>query len=1069
MTYIMNVKNILLGFLLIISQVAESKIHLKSSEGGYRPLKISNNQLSILNIQKVELTIYDKPSYEAGGSADDFLRVNFNAGGNNGIDSGDAPKFFNPDENFARNVNGEYISIERRDLPQIDEILPLFSTGYANTEYVFVAKLTNLPFYNVFLYDNYTNMPYLLDKNFETIINFAVDPNIAGSVATNRFEFRFNSIDCDPTLSTNVDSDSDNITDFCDLDDDNDGILDLNEIPSEPSADRDGDGIPVSLDDNDDDDTIGNVDNAVESGFDTDGDGLFDHLSLDSDNDGCSDANEYHENANADGNADGSDDSRFGDSGTLSINDFGLVIGANYDGNGLSDSKNDAVSIGCRFLQTLDGNWNDPTRWREGIAPTFENDVALATDVQSIVTQNQTVKSLTLTQGTAELTSIDIADGFIVSVKENLENNGEFFGDGEVLLDGTENQDLSGTGDYENLRVNNPNGVDVLNTVLTDPTEINGVLYLDDGNFTTNDNVLFPCFFAELGLVGSGDFANGRAGQIGPIGADVTIIGNVRVEQCFPGRRAYRFVSASTNTTTSIQDNWQENATAYNNIPVLSTTQENGIPYGFGTHITGLGDVSGSGHSPTDPSTSDQKGGLDWQPSGNPSMFEFNEGSQTFNPVLVTQSVADDASGTETATLTAGKAYSMIIRGSREVILTTNASPTSNTKLRSTGTVLKGHTYNSNVDENDFMFIGNPFHSTVDMRKVVYGSDGLLGGSGSAADNPGLNRYIYAYDPTLGGNANDYNDTSVLEGDRGAFVTIDLQEEFNSVTTADGQPTNSEMSHFLQVYQGFFIQAIQNNPTMVFEETDKAVDQEQIDVFSKSSLNKVSITLYDQDSYSNNSTSDDFTSIIFNQNYNNGIDYDDALKFTNQDENLGRLENNSYLTYESRAMPQIDEVLELYTSNYRTTDYIFIVEVNGLLNNSVYLYDNYTNTETLLNNDASTAISFSVDAASPESLATDRFEIRFETSTLGSTEFDLRDISVYPNPSDDILNIDLGNNTGRFESLELYDINGRLVSTRNISNQVFDVQMNVSNLSSGVYVLKVNSDTDQFSSKVIIK
>jgi hypothetical protein len=276
------------------------------------------------------------------------------------------------------------------------------------------------------------------------------------------------------------------------------------------------------------------------------------------------------------------------------------------------------------------------------------------------------------------------------------------------------------------------------------------------------------------------------------------------------------------------------------------------------------------------------------------------------------------------------------------------------------------------------------------------------------------------------------------------------------------------MNQYLQPNQGVFMQALQTNPTIVFSEADKAVNQDQLEVFS-TPTDKIELKLYDQDSYTNNSTIDDISVILFGQNENNDLDFDDALKFTNPDENLARKEGNYLIGYETRAMPQIEEVLELYTNNYRTTDYVFIAKVDGLLNNFVYLYDNYTHTETLLTNDASTAISFSVDASNPESMATDRFEVRFETSTLGTTEFDFQGISVYPNPSDDILNIDLGDNTGRFESLELYDINGRLVSTKNINNQVLDIQMNVSSLSSGVYVLKVSSGAKQFSTKVIIE
>jgi len=168
-------------------------------------------------------------------------------------------------------------------------------------------------------------------------------------------------------------------------------------------------------------------------------------------------------------------------------------------------------------------------------------------------------------------------------------------------------------------------------------------------------------------------------------------------------------------------------------------------------------------------------------------------------------------------------------------------------------------------------------------------------------------------------------------------------------------------------------------------------------------------------------------------------------------------------------MPQADEVLQLHTQQYRITDYVFVVEVNGQNNNSVYLYDNYTDTETLLNKYASPAINFSVDASKPGSIATNRFEILLQSITLGTNDFDLQGISVYPNPSRDVLNIGFGENIGRFETLELFDVSGRLVAKQAIGNELQETQVDVNTFSSGVYPLKVSSGNEEFTTKVIIE
>jgi len=106
----------------------------------------------------------------------------------------------------------------------------------------------------------------------------------------------------DSLIDACLDTDMDNVPDIVDLDDDNDGVLDADETPSDPLADVDMDGVPAYLDDDDTDNMIGNVNNMVESSFDTDGDNIPNHFDRDSDNDGIYDAVEAgHDEAHTNG------------------------------------------------------------------------------------------------------------------------------------------------------------------------------------------------------------------------------------------------------------------------------------------------------------------------------------------------------------------------------------------------------------------------------------------------------------------------------------------------------------------------------------------------------------------------------------------------------------------------------------------------------------------------------------------------------------------------------------------------------------------------------------------------
>lgn len=87
-----------------------------------------------------------------------------------------------------------------------------------------------------------------------------------------------------------------------------------------------------------------------------------------------------------------------------------------------------------------------------------------------------------------------------------------------------------------------------------------------------------------------------------------------------------------------------------------------------------------------------------------------------------------------------------------------------------------------------------------------------------------------------------------------------------------------------------------------------------------------------------------------------------------------------------------------------------------------------------------------------------------DTRPLSTTEISLSSVSVYPNPVNDKLNIDLS--TDSQATISLYDMTGNLVSTVNGQS---NLSMDTSFLSSGIYLLEVKTDNDSFTQKVIIQ
>ncbi|NEV95090.1 hypothetical protein G3567_13190, partial [Psychroflexus sp. YR1-1] len=85
----------------------------------------------------------------------------------------------------------------------------------------------------------------------------------------------------------------------------------------------------------------------LSSEYDTDGDGIPNQLDLDSDGDGCSDANEYYFNINADGNLNGGDDLEYGSQSTLTVDADGRVVQAAYDGTNYANAIDNTITEAC--------------------------------------------------------------------------------------------------------------------------------------------------------------------------------------------------------------------------------------------------------------------------------------------------------------------------------------------------------------------------------------------------------------------------------------------------------------------------------------------------------------------------------------------------------------------------------------------------------------------------------------------------------------------------------------------------------------------------------------------------
>ena len=87
-----------------------------------------------------------------------------------------------------------------------------------------------------------------------------------------------------------------------------------------------------------------------------------------------------------------------------------------------------------------------------------------------------------------------------------------------------------------------------------------------------------------------------------------------------------------------------------------------------------------------------------------------------------------------------------------------------------------------------------------------------------------------------------------------------------------------------------------------------------------------------------------------------------------------------------------------------------------------------------------------------------------------NTNKDKGNMSLYPNPATNFVSIEISNlRLGKNNSLQLFSLNGKKVFEKNINNDAELKNIQISDLNSGIYVLKLTSDNQYFSKKLIVR
>jgi hypothetical protein len=493
------------------------------------------------------------------------------------------------------------------------------------------------------------------------------------------------------------------------------------------------------------------------------------------------------------------------------------------------------------------------------------------------------------------------------------------------------------------------------------------------------------------------------------------INGNVIVERCFRAKRAFRFITSSVTTSSSIRDNWQEGVNNSSiNVANYHIINQNPNP-GYGTHISGsFGSTAG----------------FDVTATNNPSLFIFNNSINQWTPV----------NNTINNSLIAGFPYRIALRGDRSINLNFNNTPPTPTILRSTGSIfigdyiLNGASLNQNP--GGYSLIGNPYQCPINVEQIL--DDSYL------IDQ----QYYYSWDPNTSNN-------------QGSYVLWDRELQENNVT-------GSTINNFVQPGQAFFIRKnnVIDSAIVTIKESHKNVNEQNNQVFklTKSNIGKVNVQLVG--AFDNISL--DGVIYKFKPSGDNIVNEKDALKFSNFDEDIAIRRNGINLSIEDASIPLDQDEIPLFLTKYRNFNYVLKIHyTNPFSSINAFLFDSFLQNYIPLSLNTWTNYSFNVNVNNDSSNSS-RFKIIFSSSTLNHSQEGVKKLTVFPNPSNGKFNIQLSSPESDTCNVFIYNSSGKLIVSKEylISNGLININ---EYLTKGLYLIKVTNHQSTYSGKITVE
>ncbi|UAY51313.1 T9SS type A sorting domain-containing protein [Ferruginibacter albus] len=404
---------------------------------------------------------------------------------------------------------------------------------------------------------------------------------------------------------------------------------------------------------------------------------------------------------------------------------------------------------------------------------------------------------------------------------------------------------------------------------------------------------------------------------------------NVTVERYIPAnaQRSWRLLSIPTQTTQTVHDALQEGEATG------STT-----PAGYGTIITSnLSDWADRGFDYQTPSAS---------------MLTYDQVTNKWNDV-------DATNGPLIGTVAATSGYFLYIRGDRRQTPNAgNSGPTSATTLRTTGPLYVGEQNPISTPAGKFGLIGNVYASAIDFTQLSKGE--------------GIDHKFYVWDPKL------INTPPYM----GAYQVFSESNNYEPIIPGGSY---SSANTIIQSGQAFFIHATSDDDNLItLTESAKTDGSAMVFRPTGNTVVRLKTNLYTVSGTTQNLA--DANAVVFNSDYSDAIDGNDAQKLSNTLQNFVILRNGSKLILEARQPVTATDTIFYNMWNMAQGQYQLQFVPTGLNGVAAYLKDSYLNTSTKVDLTNGGSVSFTVDA-NAGSVASNRFSLVLNAPTIVPVTF----------------------------------------------------------------------------------